>query len=914
MKTLNLFVAVAALCATAVTAAPTPAEADAKAKAAEKAKQEAKAKAEKAKAEAAARAAKIKEVVQRVGDNRTTFYVWTPGYLEYYVNGCTDAERDARQARYFAALEELLALEPENGKRWNEYAMALLYKGDAAKARPAFEKALGLLDAAQRKDPIERGLARYGVANCQFAAGDRAGAIATLKALSKASDVHRHGRGIKCWACAGNQALAFLTHDLLADLGLPRYTGAKTFPEAHQAKYTENFTDLSTVGVTGLAEGDLRFELLQKKLGARGVKVVRGEAAFTLAVDGTCDPAVLRDAVKKEEAYRLVVDAKGAKLEANTKLGVTWGVVSFIQLLDEKRAAVRQCEILDWADMKERGCMSSCWPHEIEFALFMRINSFDAQNHPTYDNFFLPLNVFCEREQGRLFSGFGLKYYFGIAWASQYPHLPLCEERTLEWHAKVCSFHAECGGGVYFPFDDSRYTEKTKSGMHPKDDAKYGCAANVDGAYITKLYRKVKAKHPGFFMVFCPPFYWGPDSSANYPEDRENYLKKLGETLDPEVDVYWTGPMVKSYDLKKYQVDWFTKLTKHKPLYSQNGLGPHNLVSYMVDDIALTDWHYPELADDLAGFNVNGREISLDNQYVPAACYWNRAAYDRFGTVKRGIQQLYGEKMYDILKPGRDALAYFDTYRYGVINASIINEKPDDLKAKWELARDCWEQAKAYSPILTNLLALSYYPDGIGFAEKVYRGSLKPPDFLKRHKGDIDATTALAKEQVGYDPAKGDILVTPIGVRGVKYVNYAHPKKTKNAETGRYDLAGGKLPSRFISVFRGSGTPNSKGSFGFECDPFPPAGPYTLVIRGLNDETPFPYKIAVLVNGEVVADDVDLKFDNVDYRTAEIEIPFKAMKRNNTVEIVGRMPGGNNAGTPWLAVNYFVIRKGGVKK
>ena len=872
-----------------------------------------------------ARQEKIKELLKVADETRTTFGVWNPGYLKYYVEGESDEAAAARREKYLAALRELMSLDPSNADYRLDYAEALLYREDAEGAEPEYRKAKELFLAlperalAAKRNALAK--AMYGIANCRFADGDREGALAELKAIA-ALPSYGVRRGEHHWAGSAGTARAYLEGNLLDGLHLPRHTGAKVYPDAHQAEYSETFTPLKKVTVKGLDADDLRYELLKCKLAARGVEVERagllslfsGAPDFLLEVVGDAPEAELAGARKLNEAYRLEVGAKGAKVTACTKLGVTWGVVSFIQLLDEKKPAVRQAKILDWSDLKERGCMSMFWPHEIEFALFFRINSIDAQQHPTYDDNFRPLDRFAEEEQGRLASGFGLKYYFGIAWATMYPHLPLSAERTLRWHEKICKFHAKSSAGVYFPFDDGRYAEKsTKSGMVPADDKAYGSAANIDGLYMTKLFREVKAEYPGFFLVFCPPFYWGPDSAAAYPEDRDTYLKKLGETLDPEVDVYWTGPMVKSYNIRKYQVDWFANLTKHKPLYSQNGLGQHNLVNYIVDDIPFGTWFYDTIDDDLAGFNVNGRNNQLDMQCLPAAYFWNRKAYDKDATMKRAVQQLFGERMYDILKPGRDALAYFDKYKYGILNAGIIYEKPDDLKAKWILASNCWAEAQAYCPLVSGF---GYYGAAVGFAEKVYKGSLNPPDFMKKHKADIEATEALAAKEAGFDRQKGDLFFSPIALAGPKYVMYGHPKKVKNEATGRYDYApgGGTLPKRFISTLRGAQSATPSARFNFECDPFPPAGDYTLVICALGDETAEQNRLCVKVNGAVIADDLDLGFDNLDYRVKTLTIPFKSMKRNNTVEISQLNQGTNMNGTPWLAINYVIVSPHGKKK
>ena len=70
---------------------------------------------------------------------------------------------------------------------------------------------------------------------------------------------------------------------------------------------------------------------------------------------------------------------------------------------------------------------------------------------------------------------------------------------------------------------------------------------------------------------------------------------------------------------------------------------------------------------------------------------------------------------------------------------------------------------------------------------------------------------------------------------------------------------------------------------------------------------------AVVSFAAVIADDLDLGFDNLDYRVKTLTIPFKSMKRNNTVEISQLNQGTNMNGTPWLAINYVIVSPHGKK-
>jgi hypothetical protein len=197
------------------------------------------------------------------------------------------------------------------------------------------------------------------------------------------------------------------------------------------------------------------------------------------------------------------------------------------------------------------------------------------------------------------------------------------------------------GAHVYYPNDDSRYPahkDDLKTGKNPSD---------FDAEHVLAVFKGVKAKYPWFTMIYCPPFYWGPDSSAPYPDDRDKYLKSM-RIFPEDIDIFWTGGQVKGYNKSKRQVEWFRSLTGQKPAIGQNGTGPHNLLSYITDETDWYGWHYP-------GFFENDIKAFLKNSAIPTECtqlstlgdcLWNVKGYDKRRSVERAVGQLLGEKMY----------------------------------------------------------------------------------------------------------------------------------------------------------------------------------------------------------------------------------------------------------------------------
>ena len=854
----------------------------------------------KALAEKARRDEMLKELQKKIDGCRVNYGVWNSGYCQFHagyekVGGKRVDERghEEMRAQYLKLLEERERLQPKNVAFALEYGQALMYKGDFAAAREKLEKTVAENEASTA---YEYAAALFRLAECQYVAGERDLCRKTLeKAVQK--NIRTVRRGMPNWTHLASCVLGVMKGEFASmDLDrLPQSNSAKAYPEPQKAEYTGKFTPIGEmlIDLSGVSESDARVKLLETRLDRLGAKYsYKGifgmfkSAPFTLRVELSG-----KAPVERAEGYSLDVDEKGATVLARDRQGVLWGLVSFMQLIDYSKCAVRQAKILDWPDSANRGYLGGYWLHCAEYTVFNKMNSVDIQQPNTYDNNWSPLMTLLDEALARQFRDLGLTLYYGTAWLSMYPQLPFAWPESHEYRVEMLCRYAKMGANVYFPFDDGRYP------LCPPDKEKFGIGANCDAEYVTKLYRDVKAKYPDFKLIFCPPFYWGPDSKASYPEDRENYLKSLNEKLDPEIDLYWTGPMVKGISKFPYQTKWYTELTGRKPYIFQNGTGPHNLVGYIVDSTDWNGWHYPGFFEEgVAGFHKNSHTPQECCQITTLAdCLWNVKGYDMDRSAKRGVDQLLGDGMYDILLPGMKALAYFDKYKYGDLNVNVLHEDVADIEAKVLLASNCWHKAVARNPAVRRY---GRYGDGVGWAANVVKGAKNPPNFMAKYKDSISACRDQAEKEVGVDTAKGDIFLSPVDMGGGQMFVYTRPKQFADVDNGR-----------FVKCLRGKSTPFASCSFRFECDPFPPSGAYEMCVSGLDDEMPTLNKISIVLNGEVVYNG-ESGFDNSGkYGIRRFTLPFEKLKRYNLVEIRNETTGFNSEGTPWLFVNYVVLKK-----
>ena len=877
------------------------------------------------KAEAKKLEARVKALMEEAGKDSVSYGKWHKGWQKQRMEGAKQDEVLAMQKRYVAKLEEAERLAPENLDVLEPLGLAYLYKKDYKAARPVFErirqvvlKKLGSsATSATPEDPVDvvkrlgavramtAGYGWYGIVCCQVATGEGSDAVkATLDDAAR----FFFGNG---WIRAqhnpgGNMRWARSTlYDISYDRQkLPCFTGMKVFPEAQQAEYSEAFVSAGKyeLDLDGLEEDSERVKFFTEKFARLGWEKSEGfwsafTSAFTVKVtadDPMPECAKLKD-FQRREAYSLVVTDDGAAIRAAAPQGAFWGLVSLIQLTDPKTGKVRKATILDWPNTERRGFLGHFGDCTLtEMLLMVKGNSITLQGTPpTAGTWTTPLESALIAELGREAQAFGFECYVGIGAHTMWPSVPITTDGAFEYFRDILMYYAAAGLDVYFPYDDARFL----GDGYKIDCERVGTAAKIDGKFLTKIYRATKAKYPKFKMIFCPPFYWGPDSGHAYPEDREAYLKAMGEDLDPEILMYWTGPMVKGYEKRKYQVEWFTKLTKHKPVIFQNGWGPHNLHSFCVDPLPYDAWDYEGFYTDIGGFHLNS--VWPANGIAQAQLcdiLWNRTGYDRERSVKASADLLLGEGIYETLRPGRDALAYFDKYKYGALTIEILKENLADLEKKLALAQSAWTQALEMNRTQVKRYEANY-PMGLSYARRVVDGAKKPPDFMKKHELDIAATVKCAKEEVGYDAKRGDILVNALMLSG-------------SAKLGTYGGIGvsGQKETRLGRCMRGAQTGQNAVSFDFECDPFPPSGDYELVVCGLDDELPDFCTLRIELNGKLVYEG-KRQYETAKWTRNAYVIAFASMVRNNRVRISVSTSGTNPYGTPWFIVNYVMLRK-----
>ena len=634
-------------------------------------------------------AEEIKELKEAIASNsvkRVTEYGDCRYIFDWYYNLCTPEEREAIFDRNVAAHRRWIELEPSNPVPQAELGCVYAAAERYAEAKPELEKALamgGMLDDKLRSETC------WALANCLWTEGDRDGA---MKHVDEVAALYGTDKVVDFLNISGRaKYVSALYHDPDGDLDmlkLPHSVDGKPFPTPQKAEYGKGVVSLSRVDLAleGLDFDHPAARLLRRKLerfgcvvrnvkdGARneGATMVRLVLAFDAPVDKPQGYALevrskkeegkssSKEEVRskkeegrrseKEEVRREKEKGKSNKeegrseggvvlIKARDRLGLTWGVVSFLQCVQRKESSgdnstplpsssfllpsICTMRIEDWPKCENRGVTPYWYPEFLEYALFYKMKNVDF----TMDRQFIlsPLDKEYYRIVASRFADFGLEVNIDTDSIDVRPLPPYSSPRTWKLHLAWSKFLASIGVGRDLMLDDDRFP------MHPKDLEAAGTAANLDAKFVTRLYREVKKKYPNFRMKFGAPFYWGPDGSVSYPEPRDEYLKSIAADLDPEIGVFWTGPYVKSVCLNERTIGWVTNLTGRKPTIFHNGnaVGQHNYIQYGADLTGYKESHSTNVFDLVSAFFQNMSKYAEACEVGSCMDWcWNPEAHD----------------------------------------------------------------------------------------------------------------------------------------------------------------------------------------------------------------------------------------------------------------------------------------------
>ncbi len=558
-------------------------------------------------------------------------------------------------------------------------------------------------------------------------------------------------------------------------LMMPYYTG-RILPSPQKAEYLDAFLPMSRVAL--VVGNDVEnpaplLDLLKDRIARYGgaAETVSAPGADAVSVISLGDTEIARQ-VKglpavpaREQGYILQCAEAGGKpliiLKGRDRLGLVWAISSLNQLIHWKdgRTAARAARVEDYPRGLKRGYItgvggffySPSWltwgsrsrdtnmpdtafllAKERSFTVMCKFNANvyqqvipaghgDRENPgdgywrmpEKWDGSGCRLSVIDDI--GRSLSPLGITWYGCVHPQVGAPEYKICADEESLGALLVYARRMEAAGGhLDIQLDDVRFP------LNPYDKEKFGSAREADTWIVTNLMARLKKDYPGARLLVCPPFYWGPGGSGwrSYGEDRDAYLRAIGDRWPMEADVFWTGQRVNGTPLAtRDEVKWVTGLIRRKPWLWQNSAVTWYrayFYHYGAEPInTLKDLYWDGFLESIGwyGFNSDFPVRCIANA-VSADFQWNPDAYDPGESVREAASKFIGPAAWKPLEKFSDTLSYFDRFasskNYGWMIGGPFHNNQNEMRQYAARNIDVLEARIAEAEALYNeLLALN---------------------------------------------------------------------------------------------------------------------------------------------------------------------------------------------------------------
>ncbi len=708
---------------------------------------------------------------------------------------------------------------------------------------------------------------------------------------------------------------AFAADAMPDDRAIPYYTGT-VYPTPQQAQYRDEFLPLARVGLLlgkDVVADDPRVAVLVDRLKRHGAQpqIVqsaeeRSETLILVGNTGAHEALLGKLSVPdKPEGYLLhcaktesqhVVFLKGRDFH-----GLLWAITSFNQLVttQDERPVARSASIQDYPEFpgirgftpfKDDDQASAAWFG----ANVLRANVVIYRQLRKPADWRLPLrdetqfNDWKARIQkiGAQLTPLKIAWYDSILPFSGVrveDQVRSKSDEDFQLVVKAGMALAEAGGNLCLLYDDYRFF------LHPDDVRDFGSARQADVYFLNKVYETVSAKFPNFRMLFCPPFYWGaggPDDTSTYGESRDAYLAAIGQ-LPKAIDIYWSGPRVKSTQVSAEQLAWFAGLVQRKPVFWQNACGTYHgspYYAYPGEPMkAWRDWYDDAFLRGIAFYAYNGEDPYINMTLSDAL--WNRRAYDPAASGEMAAKKLAGPENYPRLVEAFKTLEAMDDYGWfeptalAARNVERVRQQTNELAALY---------SKAPPALKSRWLMLGTF---VGYRQKYLQALLKNPNL--KEATEVDARVQeLALKETDSD-AKAAVVLIP-------------NQFTAGREARFYSWR--EVPRRHVIWINGarSKAPSLQTTFQLG---YPLKGDSELLIAGLDDNAPAACRVRIQMNGNTIFEGANPFAPD---RWSTKSFPVKgAMLRDgvpNVLRIDNLEDSDSMTGAPWFMLSYAVLR------
>lgn len=365
------------------------------------------------------------------------------------------------------------------------------------------------------------------------------------------------------------------------------------------------------------------------------IATLDAQASYSVTIGIRGDKAIKAVAKKiptRAEAYYLSVSVKGVTLAASDERGLFYGVQTLRQLAQQGLWAA--CEITDYPDVRYRGVVEGFygtpWSHRDRLAQL----EFYGKNK---------MNVYF----------YGPKddpYHSVPNWRKNYPEKEAEQIKTL--------VEAANKNGVIFywaihPGQDIKWTTEDRDNLIHKFESMYALGVRAFAVFFDDIFGEgtkadkqaellnyiddnfVAKKKDVAPLVMCPTEY-----NKGWSNIKGGYLPTLGEKLNKDIEIMWTGNTVVA-TIDKPDMAWINGHIKRNAYIWFN----FPVSDFVRDHLLLgaTYGNSQEIAPMLSGFLSNPMERAEASKialYSVADYTWNMKAYDSNASWRKAIKDL----------------------------------------------------------------------------------------------------------------------------------------------------------------------------------------------------------------------------------------------------------------------------------
>lgn len=341
-------------------------------------------------------------------------------------------------------------------------------------------------------------------------------------------------------------------------------------------------------------------------------------------------------------AYLLEINLDGVKIIGYDERGAFYGIQTLRQILESEEGAdekIPYIRISDWPDLKYRGVVEGFygepWSHEVRLSLI-----------DFYGKYKMNCYLYGPKDD---------PYHSSPDWRLPYPGE---ESENIKELVEACKRNRVDFVWAIHPGKDIKWNEEDYRNLVNKFEMMYYLGVRSFALFfdditgegtdpvkqtelVNRLNKDFVSKRKGVTdLIVCPTDY----SKLWADPTPEGSLSIFGRTMDPSVELFWTGDVVCS-DLTKETMQWFNSRIQRPGFYWWNypvtDYARHILMQGPVYGLS------PDMtSEDLSGLVSNPMEHGEASKlalYGVADYTWNVGGYNPIDNWERGIEELAPE-------------------------------------------------------------------------------------------------------------------------------------------------------------------------------------------------------------------------------------------------------------------------------